>query len=455
MSTRKLALVLFALCATLLPALSWADSQVRIVRLSYVEGDVQIDRRDGRGFGRAFLNMPVVSGARLRTGDDARAEVEFEQGSTVRILPAARIEFTELSRRDSGEPSTFIELQQGTAYFNLHKKDGQQFAIAVGPREIRPPKSARFRLQLQGKEARLAVSKGELKVAANAANDWISVGKNETLTLNLDDASRTLLAKEVAPDPYDEWDKERNEYRERYGSDADLRAHGNFIYVPPYGYLWRPARASSLWDPFAHGAWVWYPGFGYTWVSGYAWGWTPYHYGSWLFVPIYGWCWNPRGGTGNWNNAPTVGDPPSGYNPPRPPSSGGGGVVIVGRGPAPASGPGGRRPALDTDAAGAPGRRAAGPNSSGPRDDSVGNLPDGGEGRVGRGPSGTSNAGAPSAPPPSRPSAPPSSIGGGGSSRPSAPAGGSGSGSRFGGSHSSGGSHSGHGGSQPRTNVPR
>src|SRR5262245_44683723 len=81
MLSRKFGSVRLAACAILLPMLSRADSQVRIVRLSYVDGDVQIDRRDGRGFERAILNMPVTSGVRLRTGDDARAEVEFEKGS--------------------------------------------------------------------------------------------------------------------------------------------------------------------------------------------------------------------------------------------------------------------------------------------------------------------------------------------------------------------------------------
>src|SRR5947209_19917330 len=39
-------------------------SQARIVRLSYVEGDVRIDRGGGEGFTKAFANMPLVEGAR-------------------------------------------------------------------------------------------------------------------------------------------------------------------------------------------------------------------------------------------------------------------------------------------------------------------------------------------------------------------------------------------------------
>src|SRR3954468_13294189 len=75
---------------------AWADSNVRIVRLSFVEGDVQIDRRDDQGFNHAFLNMPVVDQARVWTRNDARAEVEFEDGSTARLGPDTIVEFRDL-----------------------------------------------------------------------------------------------------------------------------------------------------------------------------------------------------------------------------------------------------------------------------------------------------------------------------------------------------------------------
>jgi hypothetical protein len=54
---------------------SFADSQARIVRLSEVDGDVQIDRNSGQGYEKAFLNLPVTQGTKLRTGADGRAEI--------------------------------------------------------------------------------------------------------------------------------------------------------------------------------------------------------------------------------------------------------------------------------------------------------------------------------------------------------------------------------------------
>ena len=68
----SLAALIFALALA-----ASANSRVRIVRLSTVEGTVQIDRATGQGFEKAFLNMPITQGVKLRTTADGLAEFEF------------------------------------------------------------------------------------------------------------------------------------------------------------------------------------------------------------------------------------------------------------------------------------------------------------------------------------------------------------------------------------------
>src|SRR5438094_5444817 len=111
--------VLLTLAAVLLALPAFADSQVRIVRLSQVDGDVQADRNTGQGFEKAFLNMPVTQGMKLRTNTDGRAEIEFEDGSTLRIVPHTIVVFPELSLRDSGAKATGVRVQDGTAELTL------------------------------------------------------------------------------------------------------------------------------------------------------------------------------------------------------------------------------------------------------------------------------------------------------------------------------------------------
>jgi hypothetical protein len=98
---------LFALmaiaCSLILALPALADSNVRIVRLSYVDGDAQVNLgNQDQGFTHAVLNMPVTGGMWMYTPDGGRAEVQFENGSTVRMVNDAELQFEHLSLATSG-----------------------------------------------------------------------------------------------------------------------------------------------------------------------------------------------------------------------------------------------------------------------------------------------------------------------------------------------------------------
>ena len=154
MSTRKSG-TFFALAglACWLTIPSFADSQARIVRLSQVDGDVQIDRNTGQGYEKAFLNLPVTQGAKIRTGADARAEIEFENGSTLRITPGSVVEFPELALRDSGGRTSSLNLRAGTAYLNFKGDKAEEFSAAFGNEKLALTKPAHLRLELKDASA--------------------------------------------------------------------------------------------------------------------------------------------------------------------------------------------------------------------------------------------------------------------------------------------------------------
>jgi hypothetical protein len=319
------ALSLLLMALVLAPA-ARADSQIRIVRLSLVEGHVQIDR-GGQGFEKAIMNMPLTQGMQISTDDDARAEVEFEDGTTLRLAPRTQVAFPQLGLRTSGARFSTVQVDEGTAYFNVRHKGDDDFRVAFANREIKIDHSVHFRLDLGGDNPELAVFKGELDVNGPQAHG--KVKKNETLTFDADDSSRFDVAKNITPLSYDAWDNDRINYASQYASssysrspysygNSDLNYYGAWSNWPGYGMMWRPFGVGSGWDPFYNGAWAWYPGFGYTWVSTYPWGWTPYRYGSWIFVPSYGWGWRP-GGWRTWYTVPPVYNPPPLYHGPKPP----------------------------------------------------------------------------------------------------------------------------------------
>lgn len=313
-----------ALVSTFLAVTAAAESKARIVRLSDVEGTVQIDRA-GDGFEKAFINLPMVEGTRLKTGLDGRAEVEFEDGSAFRLGNNSEIEFARLALGDDGQKINGVKLISGTAYANLREKKGDQFLLNFCSESIAIPEAAHFRVVLSGPNTvTVAVFKGSVSVAG--ASGKFDVAEKHSATIHLDavnDSAKSdseksdvkkngafVVAKNYDQEPLDGWDRQQNDYHQRYtpASSAfsspygygasDLSYYGAFNTFPGYGFGWQPFFADASWNPFMDGAWSWYPGAGYMWVSGYPWGWMPYRYGAWNYAPGYGWIWQP----GNWNS---------------------------------------------------------------------------------------------------------------------------------------------------------
>lgn len=329
---------------------SFADSHVRIVRLSDVEGTVQVDRNAGQGFETALLNLPMTQGVRLRTQHDARAEVEFEDGATLRLGSDTTIRFDQLSLGDTGIKNSVVAVESGVVYVNYPAKADSNFTLNFAHQTVNLNERVHLRLQMDRNEAALAVFAGEAHIqtisGVDAGAEDILVKKNQTADFDLQGQGKYQLVKDVEPDVFDDWDKSQQKYHDRYMASAayqntssysygwsDLNYYGSYLTVPGYGVVWQPYLAGAGWNPYMNGGWAWYPGMGYGWVSGYPWGWMPYYYGSWGYLDSVGWFWCPGGIGQNWNPTPVVVNSPPTFKMPRPPSKppvmGGGHTLFV------------------------------------------------------------------------------------------------------------------------------
>jgi len=308
------------------PAL--ADSKARVVRVSDVQGSVEIDRNNGRGYEKAFMNLPITEGMKIRTADDGRAELQFEDNSTLRLVPDSQIEVPKLSLRDSGAKVSTIHLLEGMVYVNFQGTKGDEFTLTFARESIALTQPAHLRIGLGDADAAVAVFGGEVQVTGPGGT--VNLAKNQTGRFDLVEDSYKL-AKHVEGDPFDAWDKQQNQYQQRYADasyssyspyaygSSDLNYYGSWYDLPGYGQMWQPYFAGAGWDPFMNGSWTMFPGFGYGWVSAYPWGWLPYNYGAWNYVPLYGWMWQPGGAWMGGYPLPVFAGLPPGYAAPRPP----------------------------------------------------------------------------------------------------------------------------------------
>ena len=313
-----------------------AASQVRIVRLSQIVGDVEVDRGTGEGFEAPLMNLPITQGAGLRTGLGF-AEVEFEDDSTLRLTPNSSVAFTQLERAASGMTLSTISVSAGIVFVNLTGTLGKEFAMAFDKQKISLEPSSRARLSVVPGAATLTMLNGSVHVDTPTG---ITTVKKKTVDFQSANAGQFKIIKNFES-PYDPWDETAVAYHNHYAKYAaqggsanrfglsDLNYYGRFINTGGCELMWRPYFANAAWDPFHNGSWVWYPKWGWTWVSPYPWGWAPYHSGRWIYCPAAGWGWRPGV---RWVGLPNHPKPPKPHEPvyglrpvppiPRPPKPG-------------------------------------------------------------------------------------------------------------------------------------
>src|SRR5258707_7008217 len=165
-----MACALFSLPAT-------AESQARIVRLSDVQGSVQIDKNAGLGFERAFANLPITQDTQLRTRENGRAEIEFEDGSTLRVTPNTTVQFSRLGLSDAGKRISEVELVEGKAYVNWLGKSGDEFTLNFSHEKVELTQAAHFRVAISSSMAEIASFKHEVEVVG--PSNTTKVGKKQ------------------------------------------------------------------------------------------------------------------------------------------------------------------------------------------------------------------------------------------------------------------------------------
>ncbi len=336
MSHRRLLRTIIGMAAIFLLVLPYSGqaydySYARIVRLSLVQGDVQISRPNQNGWETAVANMPIQQGFTIAT-NDGRAEIEFESGATARIAENTVLQFTELALSNGGRV-TKLTVTQGTANFHANLKSDDSFIVATPQLQVTIPQRAELRLDVFNDGSSVSVFKGDASVVTPSGTKEVT--KGHTLAYSASTPDQVRIEANPPEDNWDRWvDNRENtittatnqtlQYTSApfdYGM-ADLSSYGGWNYFPGYGYGWQPWGLRPGWAPFLNGYWSFFPGLGWTWVSYESWGWVPYHFGSWAYSPLYGWLWLP-GYYNFWCPAPVqwvvVGNR-IGWTPLRPPS---------------------------------------------------------------------------------------------------------------------------------------
>src|SRR5215472_8585056 len=272
------------------------SNQSEAARVSYIHGDVSMQRGDSGGWSAVTVNTPLVPGDQIATGDKSRTEVQLDYAHILRLAAQSQAKMANLSRNQ-------IQVQIAQGYANLTVLKGGEANIEIDSPNVavHPLGPGRVRVQVNSDaETDVIVRSGEVEVTTPQGSTRIKEG--QLITIRGTDNPEYKVVDAPSNDDWDRWNRDRDRTIETasswhntnhyYTGSSDLDANGRWVYVPGYGNVWQPNDQGPNWAPYQDGRWAWEPYWGWTWVSYEPWGWAPYHYGRW-FVRGSSWVWWP------------------------------------------------------------------------------------------------------------------------------------------------------------------
>ena len=286
-------LILFILL--LVPAFVFAND-LGLIRLSLIEGDVQVLIQDTTDWTEATINLPLNEGDRLWVPDASKAELQIRGGASVRADGNTALDILTVAH-DSAQ----YYLDRGHIYINNRRGGIKTVQIDTPLSSLRSYDNSIMMLDVsEDGVTEISVLKGYVYAESKAGATRVSAGS--TLTIREDNSAE--IAPISSPDEWEQWNMERDRRLAAWGDSSrylpdelheyasDFNDNGRWDYVGDYGYVWVPTVAVAGWAPYTMGSWIWIRG-SYVWIDYDPWGWAPSHYGRWVFLASRGWCWVP------------------------------------------------------------------------------------------------------------------------------------------------------------------
>jgi hypothetical protein len=272
-----------------------------VARISDVAGPVDVHRADASAAYAVARNAPVSVGDDVETQKGARAEVEFDHATVLRVAPATQVRFTHLTPADHE-----LQVAQGTVELRLFRGADGHPLVETPNADVRPGDTGRYRVSVDASGNTIVkVRSGRVDVVALGGRGSRSLGAGASIEIAGSGRDARFRDRgELAYDSFDGYCDGRDDGWSRVSNwsyvdegmvgENDLSDYGQWVDDSQYGQVWQPTDVAADWSPYSDGQWVWASdSYGWTWVGNEPWGYAPYHYGRWYRGPRNRWSWTP------------------------------------------------------------------------------------------------------------------------------------------------------------------
>ena len=204
-----LAILLVVTISIASSVLANTSSHARVVSLSLIRGTVIARTVGSPKWARADLNMPIQQGVSIATARQSLAEVQFENGSTVRLGELSRIDFMQMgSAPRNNEHFNNLNLAFGFATINVIPKRHDEYVLTTSIAALMPDGKTEFRTDLSHGHLRVEVFNG--RVRAVHYHQSVQLKRNYVLTCDYGLSRLFQVTDTIQMDKWDTWVETRN-----------------------------------------------------------------------------------------------------------------------------------------------------------------------------------------------------------------------------------------------------
>ncbi|NIM17344.1 MAG: hypothetical protein GTO45_35510 [Candidatus Aminicenantes bacterium] len=308
-------LFIFAVILTFTPGNFVYAEESTYGHISYVDKEAKVIRQDHTEH-KAVVNLPVAPGDQVVTSNKGRCELQFDNGTIIRLDKNTRLKVTTVLAPSltSRRKVTTLHLLEGQIYTMVQSYGREMFQVITpnAALDLKSRSSAAIQARDNG-DTFIYVVKGKFKVMYGEDTDSVKTaklksGNGYTITadhqLRIGDNFRDIdfmawndyITRNFKDLHYGISKLPRKIVRNSalmYWAEKWSSVFGEWVYDELFGYVWRPYDEYFAYSarPFFHADFVRVNG-ELILVPQEPWGWVPAHMGTWIWTKS-GWTWVP------------------------------------------------------------------------------------------------------------------------------------------------------------------
>jgi len=295
-----------------------ADSDEAFCYVSLVDGEAYVIQDGSPQKKAARVNFPLVPGDSIETGERGRCEIQFDNGTIMRLDGGSRLTINTMRARSltTSWNITTLTLDSGRVFTMNNTYNRELFQVVTSRAAIKINQNATSTIAIAPDGNHIFVERGMINLLYGDEEQKLKktrIRAGEGVIVTLEDK---LLGKSIRPETeFRSWNSEVNRrFKELHEGISRIprpiynfprgvvefakkwsSLYGEWVYNDLFGYVWKPYDESFQYSdkrPFFHADKILVKNELYL-VPQQPWGWIPAHMGNWVWMKKNGWVWIP------------------------------------------------------------------------------------------------------------------------------------------------------------------